>query len=140
MLGSMLDNSDPVVEPLERAVGDQLLDELLCDAASPHGNPADRRTDRLSHAGVVTIVPASTSQRHAVHIAGHLRDAGSGGVGTVSDRPPAVGDVYLLTFEDSPFEDDRLFARCMHCRLIREDAFESGFAFFAPARLSSEQA
>ena len=130
MLGSLL---EPTIESLESPSEDVIAD--LLQATSPDGDSIDRRGERVEDASNITVRPASSSQRHEPPIVGRLRDAGPGGVGMLSEQPPAVGDVYLMTFDDSPFESDMVFARCMHCRLIREFAFESGFAFFSPAEL-----
>lgn len=133
MLGSMLDNAENGSDSLQRPVADDLLSDLLTGRHDSTDASSDRRESRMRLECAVTIVPASSSQRDTSIIEGHLRDASGGGVGTLTSKPPAVGDVYLLSFEDSPFECSQVFARCMHCRLIQEDTFESGFAFFAPA-------
>jgi hypothetical protein len=41
-----------------------------------------------------------------------------------------VGDVVWLTFDKSELNIDAEFARRLRCRLVREDAYEAGFAFF----------
>ncbi len=118
---------------------DDLLDDLLQAAGNESQETNQRRASRSVERSSITIESASTSERGRRAITGHLRDAGCGGVGTLTTRAPSVGDVYLLNIEDSPFTTGQIFARCMHCRLIREDSFESGFAFFAPATLQEEQ-
>lgn len=138
MLGSMLVDSETTPERTPSLPTDDLLDDLLQAAGVESAESDERQRSRSVDKSAVTIDSASPAHRGLNPIAGHLRDAGRGGVGTLSTRPPAVGDVYLLTIPDSPFNTEQIFARCMHCRLIREDAFESGFAFFAPAALREE--
>jgi len=48
-----------------------------------------------------------------------------------------VGDIYWLTFDKTELKLDNLFARCLRCRLIREDAYEAGFKFFDLVDLSN---
>ena len=53
----------------------------------------------------------------------------------MSSIPLQVGDVYKLEIEKGEIDLPILFARCLRCRLVREDAFESGFAFFNTVKL-----
>ena len=49
--------------------------------------------------------------------------------------PAMVGDIYRLTFDKELLDVPTIFARCLRCRLIREDSFEAGFAFFTKIKL-----
>ena len=51
--------------------------------------------------------------------------------------PLLVGDIYRLSFERSTIPLEPMFARCLRCRLVREDAFEAGFSFFNPIDLTA---
>ena len=135
MLGSMLDAA--MAESPQMSAEELLADLRQSEAMAPNSNV--RRTARITDSSVITIRPASSSQRSLPSFQGRLRDAARGGVGLLTELPPAVGDVYVLTFEVSPFESSQVVARCMHCKLIREDAFESGFAFFAPVPLREDR-
>ncbi len=58
--------------------------------------------------------------------------------------PLQVGAVYKLTMDIDTIEADTLdattiFARCVRCRLINEDAYEMGMRFFAPVDLDEEK-
>jgi len=140
MLSSMFGNAGTTAESVDaQTTADDLLEDLLQAAGNESQETNQRSASRSTDRSSITIEAASTSERGQRSIEGHLRDAGCGGVGTLTTRPPSVGNVYLLNIEDSPFTTDQIFARCMHCRLIREDSFESGFAFFAPATLQEEQ-
>lgn len=138
MLGSMLDNTAAMPESNPAGPGDDVLADLMQATEASHAESDQRQVSRSTDNSAVTIQAASTSLRGTSSLEGRLRDAGCGGVGALTNQPLAVGDVYLLSFENSPFESDQVFARCMHCRLIQEDAFESGFAFFAAATLRQD--
>lgn len=62
-------------------------------------------------------------------------DVSPGGCRLMTSVPLRVGDVYKLEFEKGELDLPILFARCLRCRLVREDAFESGFAFFNSIKL-----
>ena len=51
--------------------------------------------------------------------------------------PLRVGDMYRLSFDRSMLNLEPLIARCVRCRLVREDSFEAGFSFFQPVDLSA---
>ena len=55
-------------------------------------------------------------------------------------RPLQVGAVYKLTLDAEPLDVGTFFARCVRCRLIKEDAFEMGMRFFAPVEIEEEKA
>ena len=51
--------------------------------------------------------------------------------------PVRVGDVYRMEFEHESLNLPMIFGRCLRCQLVREDAFEAGFKFFAALDLSA---
>lgn len=57
-------------------------------------------------------------------------DISEGGCSVLFPLPTHVGDVYRLEFDRQAIHVPLTFARCVRCRLIREDAFEAGFSFF----------
>ncbi len=59
-------------------------------------------------------------------------DVSEGGCSALFPLPPRVGDVYRMEFDRQTVDLPLTFARCVRCRLVREDAFEAGFAFFKP--------
>jgi hypothetical protein len=63
-------------------------------------------------------------------------DVSEGGCCVLFPVPLNVGDVYLLTFDRKTINVSPALARCMRCRLMREDAYECGFSFFTPLDLS----
>ncbi len=66
----------------------------------------------------------------------YTSDISSGGCCAVSTSTVVVGDIYRLSFDRKQLDAPLVFARCVRCRLLREDAFEAGFAFFSPISLS----
>jgi len=58
-------------------------------------------------------------------------DISEGGMSGLFPLPVNVGDIYRLTFDRQTVDLPMLYARCVRCRFIRENAYEAGFAFFA---------
>ena len=94
-----------------------------------------RAHERLDLRVPVVLQPASSSLIGTLRIVAETGDLSQGGCRVISPRPVAVGDVYRLEFERGRIELPTVFARCLRCRLLREDAFEAGFAFFTPIAL-----
>ena len=85
-------------------------------------------------AGIV-VRPGNSSQRLSFKVRGVTGDISQGGCSILLPVPVNVGDVYQLEFDQETVGLPMTYARCVRCRLVREDAFEIGFAFFAPAAL-----
>jgi hypothetical protein len=79
----------------------------------------------------LTIQPGNASDLQRMKVRGVTGDLSTGGCRAVLPIPLRVGDVYRLTFDPDGMELPMVFARCVRCRLIREDVFEAGFAFFS---------
>lgn len=95
---------------------------------------------RLSIKTSVVLQSAHASELMAYKLKGVTGDISEGGCSVLFPLPVAVGDVHRLKFEDSALGLPLIFARCVRCRLVREDAFEAGFAFFSPISLPEEVA
>ena len=67
----------------------------------------------------------------------YTSDISSGGCCAIATSTVIVGDIYRLAFDRKQLDAPLVFARCVRCRLLREDAFEVGFAFFSPISLSN---
>ena len=50
--------------------------------------------------------------------------------------PISVGDVYRLRFDKKVLDLPIVYARCLRCIYLREDAFEVAFQFFTSITLS----
>lgn len=86
----------------------------------------------------VSLLHGDSSRRGERAIQGHTKDLSPGGCLMVLEEPPAVGDIYRLHFKDTQLGLPSVFARCLRARLMREDAFEAGFQFFARLELPEQ--
>ncbi|HOW69698.1 MAG TPA: PilZ domain-containing protein [Phycisphaerae bacterium] len=83
----------------------------------------------------VTLQPGNSSERNKRQVSGTTADISEGGGKVLLPEPCGVGDIYLLSFNRQELDLPITFARCVRCSLIRENAFEVGFRFFAPVEL-----
>ncbi len=116
-------------------------EEALDAMAEIEQNTPQQIKTKRSHARIavrakVTAQPANSSQRNSFQTHGVLGDISRGGCLILFSDPLAVGDVYRLSFDRSVLDIEPLFARCLRCRLVRENAFEAGFSFFQSLDLS----
>ncbi len=91
---------------------------------------------RIAVRAKVIAQPANSSARNGFQTQGVLGDISRGGCLILYSDPLLVGDIYRLSFDRSVLNLEPIFARCLRCRLVREDAFEAGFSFFHPIDLS----
>ena len=94
-----------------------------------------RSTERHEVQCGVRVRPGNASQAGEPVLEGVTGDVSPGGCRIMTSLPLRVGDVYKLEFAKGELDLPIVFARCLRCRLVREDAFESGFAFFTPIKL-----
>ncbi len=119
----------------------ELDPELLrgLDPAQRHEIAQARAHARVEIRLPVRARPGNASDSSGEVVAGLTVDLSRGGCRIVAVRPLRVGDVYRIEFDAPELDLPLTFARCLRCRLLREDAFEAGFAFFGelelPARL-----
>ncbi len=97
-----------------------------------------RTSDRIVIKAKVILQPANASDYMIPKIQGVSGDISTGGCSAMFPVPVMVGDVYRLNFNKSQLDISMVFARCMRCRLISEDAYEVGFSFFNPIQLPKE--
>ena len=95
---------------------------------------------RLETALTVHVRPGNASDRTSIELVGITADLSRGGCRLILPLPVTVGDVFRVEFESAAPRIPLVFARCLRCRLVREDAFEAGFSFFAPIDLPEEPA
>ncbi len=110
-----------------------LLKEL--EQQTPEAIRRLRSSERHEVQSAIKIRPANASAAGESAVEGLTGDVSPGGCRVMSSVPLRVGDVYKLEIEKGELELPILFARCLRCRLVREDAFESGFAFFNTIKL-----
>jgi hypothetical protein len=89
-----------------------------------------RRHDRVTTRAKVSIQPGSSSERYRLKIHGVTTDISRGGCRVLFSAPVGVGDVYWMVFDQEAIDVDPVFVRCVRCRLVREDTFDTGFSFF----------
>lgn len=91
----------------------------------------------------VVVKPGNSSELLALKIQGLTADISRGGCRLILPMPLGVGDLYRVEFDSSAHQLPLVFARCLRCRLLREDAFEVGLSFFTqielPASLFQQQ-
>ncbi len=95
----------------------------------------ERGSVRIEHKLKVVVRSGNSSALLAFKIQGLTADLSRGGCRLLLPLPLGVGDIYRLDFDDSAHKLPQLFARCVRCRLLREDAFEAGMQFFTPVDL-----
>ncbi len=94
-----------------------------------------RSSERIELRCSIVVELGNTSERHEMKVKGVTGNISSGGCQVLLPRPQRVGDVYRISFDPNVLNIPLTFARCLRSRLIREDAFESGFAFFKAVSL-----
>ncbi len=85
---------------------------------------------RLTIKAGVILQAGNASELLSFKVKGVTGDVSEGGCSVLFPIPPRVGDIYRLQFDRQALDLPLTFARCVRCRLVREDAFEAGFAFF----------
>lgn len=104
---------------------------------TPQQVKQQRSHARIAVRAKVLAQPASTSSRNRFQTQGVLGDVSRGGCLILFADPLRVGDIYRLSFDRGTLDLEPQFARCLRCRLVREDAFEAGFSFFHSIDLSA---
>lgn len=128
--------NDPYTKPApEKGFAESfaLLEEL--EANKSDAIRQLRADKRVSIKAKVLIQPGNSGDLHRMKIQGVTGDVSRRGCLVLVPGPLLVGDVYRLTFDRAALDLPMVFARCLRCRLIREEAFESGFSFFSPIEL-----
>jgi len=129
----MFEEIDGSADSLNQNEAFDLLQEL--NAATPEAIRRQRAHFRVVIKAAVTMQPGSTSELMNLKVQGVTGDISEGGLSALFPVPARVGDVYRLSFDRTRLDLPMTFARCVRCRLIREDAYENGFRFFAPIAL-----
>ena len=94
-----------------------------------------RTTQRITIKAKVILQSGNSSELLSYKVQGVMGDISAGGCGAMFPIPAKVGDIYRLSFPPGELEIAMVFARCIRCRLLKEDAYEAGFTFFSPIRL-----
>lgn len=94
-----------------------------------------RKNARIEVKLKVIVRPGNSSEVLGHELQGISTDLARGGCRLILPLPVAVGDVFRIEFKSDEHRVPLVFARCLRCRLVREDVFEAGFGFFAPIDL-----
>ena len=129
----MFDDLNPDTDSLETNQAFNLFQELECNTSEELRS--QRTHFRISIKARVTMQAANTSDLLDFKVKGVTGNISEGGCGLLLPIPARVGDIYRLEFEQAKIDLPMTFARCVRSYLVREDAFESGFRFFAPISL-----
>ncbi len=127
---------DDVEKPAGSLDSDEAFD-LLQDLGrnTPEEIRRQRSHFRLAIKAAVVLQSGNASDILAMKVKGTTGDVSEGGLSALFPIPPRVGDIYRLQFDRSTLDLPLTFARCVRCRVVREDAFEAGFCFFSPITL-----
>ncbi|KKL91244.1 hypothetical protein LCGC14_1896630 [marine sediment metagenome] len=105
-----------------------LLREL--EAQTSEQARAKRSHQRLAIKAKVVLQPGNSGELLKLKLQGVTGDISDTGCGAMFPIPLGVGDVYRLTFDRACVDLPLIFARCMHCQLVEEDAYSVGIMFF----------
>ena len=127
--------------PLERdanVLPDQLDPQLLreLEQQSIHEIQKLRAHERLEMRTGLEVLPANSSDRSGFSAQGYTEDISQGGSKAFFPIPINVGDVYRLRFDKKVLDLPIVYARCLRCIYLREDAFEVAFQFFTSITLN----
>lgn len=129
----MFDEAEHHGGKLDKDEAFQLLQEL-------ESNTTDEIRRQRAHyrlpikAGVI-LQAGNASELLSFKVKGVTGDISEGGCSALFPIPARVGDIYRLQFDRQALNLPLIFARCVRCRLVREDAFEAGFTYFKPIGL-----
>lgn len=127
---------DDLNEPAGRAPSDDAFNVLKdLERNTPEEIRRQRAHFRLSIKAAVILQPGNQTDMLTFKVKGVSGDISAGGCSILFPVPARVGDIYRLQFDRKTLDLPLTFARCVRCRLVREDAFEAGFAFFSPISL-----
>jgi hypothetical protein len=90
----------------------------------------ERLHERVAVRAKVILRPGNASQARELKVQGVTGDMSQGGCRALFPVPIQVGDIFRLELDIEWLESPIIFARCLRCRMVREDVFETGFEFF----------
>ena len=114
----------------------ELLAEI--EAQNPENVAGQRLHERVSMRTRVILRPGNASQVRELKIQGMTGDLSEGGCRALFPIPVMVGDIFRLEFDLEWLDAPTVYARCLRCRMVREDVFETGFQFFNSIDLSAQ--
>ncbi len=97
-----------------------------------------RMHERLPIKAKVILQSGNSSAILDYKVQGVMGDISERGCRAMFPISVIVGDIYRLEPDKNDLDLPMIFARCLRCKLIREDAFEANFLFFAPIKLPEQ--
>lgn len=127
------------IENTEESLADGLDLDLLKDLERQSVEQIRklRAHERLEIKIGVVLEPGNASAADDLKLRGVTGDLSEGGCQVIFSKPVGVGDIFRLRFERGKVDIPVVYARCLRCRLVREDHFEAGFSFFNPIKIGS---
>ncbi len=119
----------PAGDLVEELAG-QNLDELR----------RQRQEERVAVRATVILQPGNSSEARSLKAQGVTTEVSRGGCVAIFPVPIRVGDIYRLEFDQKQVDLPKLFARCLKCRWIHDEAFEGGFSFFGTGSVAPKPA
>ncbi len=101
---------------------------------------AQRKFRRLDIRLKVVVRPGNSIDRAESQWMGECHDISKGGCRVLAQQPLQLGSVYWIQFEQSKFDVDPVFARCVRGHMLRENAFECGMSFLTQIELPEDPA
>ena len=118
-------------------VAEDVLHSILeLKANLPDDIVKQRSSQRLELRARVSARPGNSFNRNDVEFLGVTGDISQQGCQVLFSTPLQVGSIYWLEFDGADVAIGSVMSRCLRCRLVREDAFETGFQFFEKVCLS----
>lgn len=113
--------------------------EAFLDLQQNSTTQSNRAHRRIQLKARCHVFPGNASQRGDGAVSTVCNDVSARGCRVISPMPLMVGDLYRLEFDDEQLDIQPVFCRCLRCRLLRDDAYEIGFAFFAEVELGEDE-
>ena len=98
---------------------------------------AQRSSERIEINIPIMLRPGNSSERARYAIKGMTGDISNGGCLLLVSRPVLPGDIYSIEFDQTAIRIGPQLARCMRCKMIKDDAFEAGLRFFYDIELAT---
>lgn len=126
------------LEGADHGLGSKEETELLAELErnKPEEIRRQRGQERIAIKAPVVVQPGNTSDLQKFKVQGTTGDVSEQGCRVLLPMPMGVGDIYRMTFGGELSGLPLAFARCIRCRMVREDAYEVGCTFFVSLGLS----
>ena len=115
-------------EIFDESTAHEILRDL--EAQTSEESREKRYHKRLTAKLRVILQPGNSSDMLKLKLQGVTGDLSRNGMGAMFPLPIGVGDIFRLQFDKAHVNLPVIFARCIHCQMVSEDAYRTGFRFF----------